>query len=266
MSICFYCLGTQQLLKLKCKHHICQGCLVENLQNLSKGTAMVCYGSNKDVTGSDETNCGETISMIWVNQANIDVDKIEAFESALNDIHYKIKRATTCNKCKNHYIRRNTSDVRLSCDVCKFDFCFICGNQWKNGERICGNGCSNEDPLITALTTRSSVTAKINLSNQEIVVPLARLCVNCGHYCERQASSDGKLDRCKHTHCPRCNAVFCHACLSLYNTNTGKWPFKCSGTEATGTTHGAYVKCSLPVAPTQTKEDLHEIENRLLFQ
>lgn len=69
------------------------------------------------------------------HKGKCDKNEVDFFQ---NNLHYR-----QCRKCKN-VIERTQGCNHMTC-VCKHQFCYLCGKDWKNNGHLCNPNEGNED-------------------------------------------------------------------------------------------------------------------------
>ncbi|XP_029382080.1 uncharacterized protein LOC115058738 [Echeneis naucrates] len=125
------------------------------------------------------------------------------------------KDTASCPQCKSHVVRKNASDLRVSCKACPliegrtYKFCWQCLRTWKGpaprSDRCENDGCSNE-----SLKTLQNCPDIVFESVRGITgCPSIRACPTCGTLVQHSRK------HCKTIVCPRCKVKFCFVCLKL---------------------------------------------------
>lgn len=149
-------------------------------------------------------------------------EEMRSFEKELEkNFLDKEKGTQKCPGCKTWCIRDPGTGNRVRCPICtknrrkKFDFCWVCLNDWKRfrSSGPCGNpGCDGKDPRIQILAT--CATKRINYCHE---CPSIRGCPQCGILIEHK-------DKCGHVSCNNCNLGFCFICMK--EKTDGAWQCK----------------------------------------
>lgn len=149
-------------------------------------------------------------------------EEMQNFEKRLNqNFLNKEKGIQNCPGCQVFCYRRQGTGNRVCCPMCtksrgrKYDFCWICLNEWKSDTSLfsCGNqDCDGKDKRIEIL---ARCPTKIICGKE---CPSIRGCPNCGLLIEHK-------DKCAHMKCTNCpDFGFCFACLRKKEND--KWKCK----------------------------------------
>ena len=183
---------------------------------------------------ADGQKCGDCWDYLVVRDvACLTTPEKQSTEKKMNEIDKTCSaKAQACPKCGIFCVNLQRRK-RAKCGSCQFEFCWSCQRKWHNtgGDKQCGNDtCTGVDPRLKYLKEK---TKKKVMEYTCLEAYDTRACPGCGFIIHHNGG-------CKQTKCPSCQIDFCFVCLSVYNTQTKKWPC------------GRYnVKCE--IAPIQTK-------------
>ena len=154
--------------------------------------------------------------------AGLSDEEMHEFEQTLEkNFLQKEQGNQRCPGCQTWCTRVPGTGNRVRCPICpknrgkKFDFCWICLNEWKRflSTGSCGNlGCDGRDKRIHILAT--CLTKKIDYC---LDCPIIRGCQKCGILIEHK-------DKCGHVYCRNCHTGFCFICLK--EKKYGEWQCK----------------------------------------
>ena len=161
--------------------------------------------------------CGSEWDYVIIRRlAVLTYDEKKLFETKITENYLrKAIGIQECAKCNSLCERQNKEDRRVICPVCtrkqrvKFEFCWYCLKEWKNGSSTeeCGNGgCTGEDHRLKILSSAAKKTI-VGVAN----CPARRACPSCGMLIEH-------IQACKHMACI-CGQKFCFICLKMPAAN-----------------------------------------------
>ena len=232
--------GDQPRVKMTCGHYTDPNTLTQYCRSLinDHGYEFVCPAI---LGGKSLKKCGKVWEYAEVRKKGIFSDaECQFYESKISEnaasTYCEIKE---CPGCKSYIERRDLTNLRFTCSICKFngkqmaDYCWQCSSVW-SGPQKSSEKCGNpkcEHPDIPAIRDCPMITLS---EAGGIRVPNRRACPTCGKVSEH----NGKA--CKNIICPKCKKQFCFACLKLtvdcQKLKPSSW----------------YQACKDPIAPKQT--------------